>query len=123
MVIYGFYDGLGVVKEAGDMAMSETKLGEWYITTNYFSRDSRWKGAYINISTPVEIYPQAIRYIDLEVDVCIRPDGETKIMDVDKLEKALEKGAVSTSLFEKVKGIIATITDKSFVEKLLTKFI
>ncbi|MEM4700706.1 MAG: DUF402 domain-containing protein, partial [Candidatus Bathyarchaeia archaeon] len=119
----GFYDGLGVAKEAGDEAASETKLGDWYITTNYFSRNGRWKGAYININTPVEIYPDAVRYIDLEVDVCICSSGETKIVDMEKLEKALEKGIVSEALFEKVKGVVAAVTEKSFVEKLSTKFI
>ncbi|MEM1564331.1 MAG: DUF402 domain-containing protein [Candidatus Bathyarchaeia archaeon] len=120
---YGFYDGLGVAKEAGDKAVSETRLGEWYITTNYFSKDGGWKGAYININTPVEVYPDAIRYVDLEVDVCIRPNGETKVLDVKKLEKALEKGVVGKALFEKVKGVVAAITDKSFVNGLLAKFI
>ena len=119
----GFYDGLGVAKEAGDKAISETALGEWYITTNYFSKDGRWKGTYININTPVEIYPDAVRYVDLEVDVCIRPDGETKVVDMEKLEKALEKGVVSQKLFEKVKGAVAVVTSKSFVEKLSAKFI
>ncbi len=119
----GFYNGLGVAKEAGDKAVSETKLGEWHITTNYFSRDGRWKGTYININTPVEIYPDAVRYIDLEVDVCIRPNGEAKIVDMEKLEKALEKGVLSQALFEKVKGAVAMVTDKSFVEKLSAKFI
>ncbi|MEM3579796.1 MAG: DUF402 domain-containing protein [Candidatus Bathyarchaeia archaeon] len=119
----GFYDGLGVAKEAGDRAVSQTKLGEWYITTNYFSKDGRWKGAYININTPVEIYPDAVRYIDLEVDVCIRPNGETKVVDMEKLEKALEKGIVSEALFEKVKSTVAAITEKSFFENLSAKFI
>jgi Ribonuclease G/E len=119
----GFYDGLGVAKEAGDKAVSETKLGEWHITTSYFSKDGRWKGVYININTPVEIYPDAVRYIDLEVDVCVRPDGEIKVVDMEKLEKALERGVISQTLFEKVKDTLAAVTSKSFVEKLSAKFI
>ncbi len=119
----GFYDGLDVAKEAGDRAISETKLGEWYIITNYFSKDKLWKGAYININTPVEIYPFEVRYIDLEVDVCIRPDGETKVLDMEKLEKASEKGMVSEALFEKVKDVVAAVTEKGFIEKFSAKFI
>ncbi|MBX5321552.1 MAG: DUF402 domain-containing protein [Candidatus Bathyarchaeota archaeon] len=100
----GFYDGLGVAKEAGDKAASETKPGKWYITTNYYSKDGEWKGTYININTPVEIYPNTIRYIDLEVDVCVRTNSETKILDMEKLEKAMEKGIISRTLFEKIKA-------------------
>jgi Ribonuclease G/E len=99
----GFYDGLGVKKEAGDIALSEAKLGEWCITTKYFSSNGELKGTYVNLNTPVEIYPHAIRYVDLEVDVCIKPNGAVQVLDLEKLEKALEKGFISKGLFEIVK--------------------
>jgi hypothetical protein len=99
----GFYDGLGVKKEAGDKAVSETKTGEWCITTNYFSHGGEWKGTYVNLNTPVEVYPKTMRYVDLEVDVCIHPDGTVKVLDMEKLEKALERNFVSKKLFETVK--------------------
>lgn len=98
----GFYDGLDVEKDSGDKAVSETKLGEWCITTRYFSNNGTWKGTYINLNTPIEIYPKAIRYIDLEVDICIQTDGSVKILDMEKLEKALEKSFISKQLFDTV---------------------
>lgn len=111
----GFYDGLGVKKEAGDEAVSETKRGEWCITTKYFSKDGVWKGTYINLNTPVEVYPKAIRYVDLEVDVCIKPDGAAKVLDVEKLEKALEKGFISKTLFKTVKEKAKEITEVNVI--------
>ncbi|MEM3055167.1 MAG: DUF402 domain-containing protein [Candidatus Bathyarchaeia archaeon] len=115
----GFYDGLGVAKEAGDKAVSQTKPGEWHITTNYFSKDGKWKGAYINLNTPVEVYPTAIRYVDLEVDICIHPNGKTKIIDMEKLEKAFERGFLSKALFERVKNTAKLFTEKHFCSKFL----
>jgi Ribonuclease G/E len=100
----GFYDGLEVKKEAGDKAVSETKIGEWWIKTEYFSRQGKWKGTYINLNTPLEIYPKTLRYVDLEVDVSIKPDGSAKILDMEKLEKALQKGLISKGLFEKIEA-------------------
>ena len=111
----GFYDGLGVKKEAGDKAVSETKMGEWWITTKYFSNNGEWKGTYINLNTPVEVYPKAIRYVDLEVDVCIYPDGTSKILDVEKLEKALEKNFISKKLYEIIKGKVKEIAEVNVV--------
>lgn len=105
----GYYDGLGTVKEAGDVAVSQTKLGEWHITTNYYSKDGAWKGAYVNINTPVEVYPKALRYVDLEVDVCVCPDGEARVLDAEKLEKALEKGLISQSLYERIKAEVEKV--------------
>ncbi|MEM2117546.1 MAG: DUF402 domain-containing protein [Candidatus Bathyarchaeia archaeon] len=114
----GFYDGLGVRKEAGDKAISETKIGEWCITTKYFSTDGEWKGTYINLNTPVEVYPNALRYVDLEVDVCIRPDGTIKVLDMEKLEKAHEKGIISKKLFETVKEMAERIERNCDVNKM-----
>ena len=106
----GFYDGLGVKKEAGDTALSETRLGEWHIVTKYFSSNGELKGTYVNLNTPVEVYPHAIRYVDLEVDVCIQPNGAVQVLDLEKLEKALERGFISKGLFETVKGKADEIT-------------
>jgi len=106
----GFYDGLGVKKEAADKAVSETKIGEWSITTKYFSNSGEFKGTYINLNTPAEVYPKAIRYVDLEVDICIKPDGTVKILDMEKLEKALENGFISRKLFEIVKEKVKETT-------------
>jgi len=114
----GFYDGLGVKKEAGDKSTSETKIGEWYITTKYFSADGKWKGTYINLNTPVEVYPNALRYVDLEVDVCIHPNGTTKVLDMEKLEKAHEKGVVSRKLFETIKEMAERIERNCDVNKM-----
>jgi hypothetical protein len=108
----GSYDGLDVAKEAGDKATSEARLGEWYITTRYFSKDGELKGTYVNINTPVEVYPDAIRYVDLEVDVCILPNGAVKVLDMEKLEKAFEKGIISQKLFAKVKETVKKILEK-----------
>jgi Ribonuclease G/E len=109
----GFYDGLDVMKEVGDKAISETKTGEWCITTKYFSNNGEWKGTYINLNTPIEVYPKTIRYVDLEVDVCNLPDGTSKILDMEKLEKALEKGYISRKLFEKIKEKAKEITESN----------
>jgi Ribonuclease G/E len=54
MLRNGFYDGLGVKKEEGDKAVSETKMGEWSITTKYFANNGEWKGTYVNLNTPVQ---------------------------------------------------------------------
>jgi len=108
----GFYDGLSVKKEVGDRAESKTKRGEWCITTKYFSQSGEWKGTYINLNTPVEIYPKALRYMDLEVDVCIKPDGTVEVLDMEKLQKALEKGFISKTLFETVKEKVKAIKEK-----------
>ena len=69
-----------------------------------------------SLNTPVELYPYGIRYVDLEVDVCILPDGAARITDEDKLWKAVENGLITEKLAnfitEKARKIIDEFNSK-----------
>lgn len=99
----GVYDGLKTVKEPGDIALTEAKVGEWDFKTRYFSKDGKLKGTYVNLNTPIELYPYSVRYVDLEIDVCVWPDGKIEILDEEKFENAEKEGIVTQKLVEIVK--------------------
>jgi len=105
----GVYDGLKTPKQPDDYAVTEAKMGEWHFKTQYFSKEGEIKGTYINLNTPMELYPDAIRYIDLEADVCIWPDGRVETLDMEKLEEALKKGLVTEKLVAIVKGKLSEL--------------
>jgi len=94
----GVYDALEVSKYPGDYAITEMKLGEWSFNTRYFAKDGRYKGTYANINTPIELYPTKIRYVDLEADVCLWPDGRTQKVDRENLDEMVVEGYVSAKL-------------------------
>jgi len=92
------YDGINVPKDQGDYAITEAKEGSWILKHAYYSSDDRMKGEMYNVNTPLEIYPGKIRYTDLEVDV-VRKVGEApRIIDLDKLEAAVEAGFITDKL-------------------------
>ncbi len=95
----GVYDGINERKEEGDYVITEAKEESWILKHSYFSKSGELKGELYNINTPIEFYPDKIRYIDLEVDVANK--SFAKIIDVEKLEKALEEGFISKKLAEK----------------------
>lgn len=99
----GVYDGLKTRKEPGDTAITEAKVGAWHFKTQYFSKNEELKGTYINLNTPIELYPYAIRYVDLEVDVCVWPSGKVEKLDEEKLDGALKEGLVTERLVEIVR--------------------
>jgi protein associated with RNAse G/E len=109
----GYYDGLEVQKEQNDIAESFTEIGEMYIVTKYYSSSGGFKGAYINFGTGVELILNGIRYVDLEIDLCVYPDNSVKVVDEEKLEEALAKGTVSEKLYNMVKGKVDSIISKS----------
>jgi len=106
----GAYDGLGTQKEPGDRAVTEAKIGEWHYKTRYFSKDGRHKGTYINLNTPIELYPYGIRYVDLEIDVCVWPSGRVGKVDEKKLDYAAAEGIVTQKLVERVRKRVRQLT-------------
>ncbi|MCE4629908.1 MAG: DUF402 domain-containing protein [Desulfurococcales archaeon] len=96
----GVLDGLGVEKRPGDMVKTKVRTGEWYIIHEYYTPSGSLLGVYANVNTPVEIGPSKIKYFDLYIDVVKKPGKEPEIIDAEELEKALELGLVSSSLYK-----------------------
>jgi Ribonuclease G/E len=94
----GVYDGLGVEKRPGDVDYMVVKTGLPYVVHNYY-RDGSWLGSYVNINTPPEIAPQAIKYHDLLVDVAILPNGEVRVLDRGELDKLYSEGVLTSDLY------------------------
>ncbi|NPA85241.1 MAG: DUF402 domain-containing protein [Crenarchaeota archaeon] len=81
---YGKYDGIGEVKEPGDVILSFIRPFEKHLIHAYFDPYGLLKGIYVNVNTGIEIGEGNVRYLDLEVDVIIK--GEiVKAIDVEEL--------------------------------------
>ena len=93
-----FYDGLKIPKEEGDYAVTKVMEGEWFYSHHYFRRDGQWIGSYHNINTPIEFYPDRIRYVDLDIDVIQWPEGRIEIIDEERLNAHWSAGRISEAL-------------------------
>ncbi len=107
----GVYDGLGVPKERGDYGLSTYRLGSPISKTAYYDEKGGLKGVYVNLSTPVEIAPKRVRYVDLEVDVVAKPSGEVQVLDLDKAKELVERGAMTTKLYNAVAEMAEKVKD------------
>jgi hypothetical protein len=105
----GTYDGLGVAREAGDVAETSLKEGRWWYPTTYRGRDGTVRGTYVNVCTPVEVFPDAARYVDLHVDVVKRSDGSVERLDDDELRDAEAAGDVPEPLAEKARSVASAL--------------
>jgi hypothetical protein len=97
----GRYDGLGIPREEGDYAVSEIRGGEWHYCHTYFRASGKRVGAYYNINTPLELYPDRIRYVDLEIDVVQFPSGKVDIVDEGELKKRFQQGYIGAQMQKK----------------------
>jgi predicted RNA-binding protein associated with RNAse of E/G family len=81
MMSGGIYNYLGAEKQVGDMAITDAKINEYYTATGYCPKYGSFKGTNINLNMPGVIYACKIRPADLEVDVCILPRGDVRVID------------------------------------------
>ncbi|MFB6192190.1 MAG: DUF402 domain-containing protein [Haloarculaceae archaeon] len=105
----GSYDALGVERRAGDVAVTKFREGRWWYATVYRGADGERRGTYVNVCTPVELFPEAVRYVDLHVDVVKGPDGEVRRVDDDELDEAVEDGEVPEPLAEKARAVASKV--------------
>ena len=105
----GEYDALGVSRAAGDIATTKLKEGRWWYPTVYRSDEGDVKGTYVNVCTPVELFPSAATYVDLEVDVVRHADGTVERVDDDDLEAAVAAGYIPDDLAEKAREVATAV--------------
>lgn len=105
----GTYDALGVERRAGDVAITKLKEGRWWYPTVYREQDGERRGTYVNVCTPVELFPEMARYVDLHVDVVKHADGTTERVDDDELDAALERNEIPEPLAKKARNVAAAI--------------
>jgi len=105
----GRYDALGVERQAGDVAVTKFREGRWWYPTVYRGDDGTRRGTYVNVCTPVEVFPDTVRYVDLHVDVVKGPDGEVRRVDDDQLDAAVDAGTVPEPLAEKARAVASKL--------------
>jgi len=105
----GTYDELDVPREAGDVAVTKLREGRAWYPTVYRADDGSTKGTYLNVCTPVELFPEAARYVDLHVDVVRHADGTVERVDDDELDAAVAAGHVPEPLADRAREVAAAL--------------
>jgi hypothetical protein len=105
----GTYDALGVERRAGDVAVTKIEEGRWWYPTVYRGDDGTKRGTYVNVCTPVEVFPDAVRYVDLHVDVVKHADGTVERVDDDELDEAVGAGDVPDPLAQRAREVASAV--------------
>lgn len=105
----GRYDGLDTPRVAGDVAVTKLAEGRWWYPTTYRGADGTVRGTYVNVCTPVEVFPQAARYVDLHVDVIKHPDGRVERVDDAELDESVEAGDTPPALADRARSVAAAL--------------
>ncbi|MEW6381862.1 MAG: DUF402 domain-containing protein [bacterium] len=109
---HGCYDGLGLPIEQGDYGITEVTENAWFLQHSYYAQDGSLKGTYWNINTPIEFYPDHIRYLDLHIDVVQKPGLVPQIVDREKLDRAVALGLISPELASRACEVASSLRKK-----------
>jgi len=109
MTAGGTYDALEAPREAGDTAVTKFREGRWWYPTVYRSADGERKGTYVNICTPAEVFPDAVRYVDLHVDVVRHRDGTVERVDDDELDAAVAAGNLREETADRARAVATAV--------------
>lgn len=74
----------GLLMVRGDRFVEAYYNDRWYNINEIYGQDGTFKGWYCNVSTPVEIRDDEIRYADLALDLLVFPDGRQMVLDEDE---------------------------------------
>lgn len=105
----GTYDALDATREAGDIALTKFHEGRWWYPTVYRDAEGQRKGTYVNVCTPVEIFPQMVRYVDLQVDVVKHRDGRVERVDDADLDADVDAGLIPGAVAEKARSVASSL--------------
>jgi len=62
-------------------------LDRWYNIFRFLRKDGDTRLWYCNINTPPTLENDVLSYIDLEIDVLVKPDFTYQVLDVDEFEQ------------------------------------
>ena len=80
------------------------KPGDWFIISEYDGM-SEYK-----ITTPIEVFPEFARCIDLGVRIRFKND-DVEVIGEDELDNALNKGYITNNLYENVKKVVKDVIE------------
>jgi hypothetical protein len=122
-ILQDYPDNVDVPHDEGDYAITKVIPSSLTLVTDYYSREGKLKGTYINVNTGVEVYPSVgnspgrVRYIDLEIDVVAPVNGETRIIDQHLLKRAVQRGFITQEMADQARKKAETIYENIMEKK------
>ncbi|VVB74638.1 RNA-binding protein AU-1 [Candidatus Tiddalikarchaeum anstoanum] len=104
------YNGLDIIFDRGDYALTELKKDAWYTKHSFYSEDNKLKGEVYIINTPVELQTEKAATINLELAV-VKKDGKGELINEDVLKKYADEGEITSKLLKEAKVAAKKIGD------------
>jgi protein associated with RNAse G/E len=81
---------LGLI-ERGTVSIEYYWLDRWYNVFRFLEPDGSLRNFYCNVNLPPTFDGQTLTYVDLDIDIIVKPDFSYQILDRDEFEQNAER--------------------------------
>jgi len=92
---------LGQIKK-GTISYEYYWLDRWYNVFRFYEPTGEFRNFYCNINSPPTFSGEVLDYVDLDIDLLVRPDYSYVVLDVEEYESNAERFRYTPDVREKV---------------------
>ena len=83
----------------------------WYSVFRFHEPSGELRNFYCNVNTPAAFDGRVLSYVDLDIDVLVRPDFSFDVLDLDEFEENSSRLAYGDGLVARARGALAELLD------------
>ena len=99
------HEFLGTIN-SGTLSTEYYWLDRWYNVFRFSGPDQQLKSYYCNVNMPPNIDGSTLSYIDLDIDILVKPDLTYQILDLDDFETNAERYAYPAAVRDNVQQAV-----------------
>ncbi len=102
------HDILGKVA-SGTLSTEYYWLDRWYNVFRFSDREKKFRNFYCNVAMPPSLDGGVLTYVDLDIDVLVKPDSSYRVLDLDDFEENASRYGYSPEVQEKAHAALAEV--------------
>jgi len=102
------HDLLGKVA-SGTISIEYYWLDRWYNVFRFGDRDGNIQNFYCNVTMPPSFDGRILSYVDLDIDVLVKPDFSYRVLDLEDFEENASRYGYSAEVTEKAHAALAEL--------------
>lgn len=84
-------------------------LDRWYNVFRFGARDGGLRNFYCNVSMPPSFDGRVLSYVDLDIDVLVRPDFTSEVLDLEDFEENARRYGYAPEVQEHARRAVAEL--------------
>ena len=102
------HDLLGKVA-SGTISVEYYWLDRWYNVFRFSDRDGNFQSFYCNVTMPPSFDGRVLSYVDLDIDVLVKPDFSYRVLDLEDFEENTSRYSYSHEVQETAHAALAEL--------------